>query len=132
MKLLVDTIVFIWLVQQEPIPPRVLTQLKDPFNDLYVSVVTPWEMQIKVGVGKLKFSETVISIVQTQLSLSSMTLLPISLAVGSDRGGRVGPRGREHRVAGNRLGQRHDRRRAGGVGTAGGRTGPGRLKGGGD
>lgn len=79
MRLLVDTHVFLWLVQQEPLPAGVLVQLEDPANQLYVSLVTPWEMQVKVGVGKLKLADSVRLIFETQLAASSMTLLPITL-----------------------------------------------------
>ena len=79
MRLLIDTNVFLWLIEQGPIPANVLGQLEDPANELYVSLVTPWEMQIKVGVGKLKLAAAVRSVLQTQLLASSMTLLPITL-----------------------------------------------------
>ena len=79
MRLLLDTNVFLWLVQQEPIPAGVLAQLEDPSNELFASLVTPWEMQIKVGVGKLKLAQSVRSVFQAQLIASSMTLLPIAL-----------------------------------------------------
>ncbi len=79
MRLLLDTHVFLWLVQQEPIPPRVLMQLENSSNELYISVVTPWEMQVKVGAGKLSLTGPAGSIVQKQLADSSMSLLPITL-----------------------------------------------------
>lgn len=79
MKLLLDTNVFLWLVKQQPIPPNALAQLEDLSNELYISLVTPWEMQIKVGIGKLKLAGSVPSVTQTQLTASSMTLLPITL-----------------------------------------------------
>lgn len=79
MKLLVDTHVFLWLVQQEPIPRRVLAQLEDLSNELFVSVVTPWEMQLKIGVGKLSLGRSVQSVVETQITRSAMALLPITL-----------------------------------------------------
>ncbi len=79
MKLLVDTHVFLWLVQQEPIPRRVLAQLEDLSNELFVSVVTPWEMQLKIGIGKLTLGRSVQSVVETQIRCSAMALLPITL-----------------------------------------------------
>ena len=41
MKLLVDTHVFLWRVQLEPIPPRVRARLENASNDLFVGVVPP-------------------------------------------------------------------------------------------
>jgi len=78
-KLLLDTSVFLYLVHDRPIPSRVRAALEDPRNDIYLSLVTPWEMQIKVGTGGIKLNQSVRSIIDAQLAHGSYTLLPITL-----------------------------------------------------
>lgn len=79
MRLLLDTHVLIWLVDSEPMPQSVMDALEDKSNELFVSAVTPWEMQIKQGTGKLKLSRSVSSIVQVELSRGNVHWLPVSL-----------------------------------------------------
>lgn len=54
MTYLLDTHTFLWLLREpERVPPRVLGIASDRSAVLVLSVVTPWEMAIKAGVGKL-------------------------------------------------------------------------------
>ncbi|MEE8057872.1 MAG: type II toxin-antitoxin system VapC family toxin [Pseudomonadales bacterium] len=54
MKLLLDTHVFLWLAcQSNQLPADVLSLCEIPENQLYLSVVSNWEMQIKHQLGKL-------------------------------------------------------------------------------
>ena len=54
MKLLLDTQVFLWIATDSARLPRDLrTVLRDPFNDLYLSVVSSWEIAVKARSGKL-------------------------------------------------------------------------------
>ena len=57
MKLLLDTHIFIWWVDQpEKLSPAALSALEDEANELLLSVASVWEMQIKIQLGKLKLS----------------------------------------------------------------------------
>ena len=80
MRLLLDTHVFLWLVQEHPVPPAVLAKLEDRDNDVFLSLVTPWEMQIKVGTGQLALAQTIRATVETALARDAVRLLPITLA----------------------------------------------------
>lgn len=54
MKLLLDTHAFMWWHSEpECIPKNTLTLLQDPDNEVILSVVSLWEMQIKIQLGKL-------------------------------------------------------------------------------
>jgi PIN domain nuclease of toxin-antitoxin system len=54
LKLLLDTRVFIWWASgPERLSDRVLSLCEDRANTLVLSVVSAWEMQIKVQLGKL-------------------------------------------------------------------------------
>ncbi|HEY6215536.1 MAG TPA: type II toxin-antitoxin system VapC family toxin [Pyrinomonadaceae bacterium] len=60
MKLLLDTHIFIWWADQpEKLPPATLSALEDDANELLLSVVSVWEMQIKIQLGKLKLTSAV-------------------------------------------------------------------------
>ena len=56
MKYLLDTHAFLWGSSRSPdeIPDHARAILADPSSDLLISIVIPWEMAIKSGVGKLK------------------------------------------------------------------------------
>ena len=51
MKLLLDTNAFIMLVERRPLPDPARIQVEDYRNDLYLSLISPWEMQIKKWVS---------------------------------------------------------------------------------
>lgn len=54
MKLLLDTHAFLyWDMQKERLSDKVLELLEDPQNDLYLSLASIWEIQIKLQIGKL-------------------------------------------------------------------------------
>ncbi len=54
MKLLLDTHVFLWIAtNDERLPRELKTILREPANDLYLSVVSSWEIAVKARSGKL-------------------------------------------------------------------------------
>lgn len=54
MKLLLDTCTFLWLVQgNKNIPVTVRDTFSDPDNDIYLSVISAWEVNIKYQLGRL-------------------------------------------------------------------------------
>ncbi len=60
MKLLLDTHIFIWQADEpEKLSSVVLAALEDETNDLILSVVSAWEIQIKIQLGKLKLSQPI-------------------------------------------------------------------------
>src|SRR5215210_395191 len=57
MKLLLDTHAFVWWASNSAkLPAAVSAHCSDPTNTLLLSVVSVWEMQIKIQLGKLKVS----------------------------------------------------------------------------
>ena len=80
MKLLLDTHVFIWW-DSEParLSPRALALCQDPQNTLLLSVVSLWEMQIKLQLGKLKLALPLKEIVQGQRRTNDVEILPVTL-----------------------------------------------------
>ncbi len=54
MRLLIDTHVFLWLESEpERIAPDARAIIEDTANELYLSVVSGWEIAIKHALGKL-------------------------------------------------------------------------------
>jgi PIN domain nuclease of toxin-antitoxin system len=55
MKLLLDTHVWLWFVRGDATLPRPFdAAIRDPGNDVVLSVVSAWEVQIKTAIGKLQ------------------------------------------------------------------------------
>lgn len=54
MKLLLDTHVFLWcLGDPAKLSAKERTAVRDPDNELYLSLASAWEIEIKRGLGKL-------------------------------------------------------------------------------
>ncbi len=54
MKLLLDTHVFLWYISGDSrLPTAMLNAIRDPNNEVYLSVVSVWESIIKYQLGKL-------------------------------------------------------------------------------
>jgi PIN domain nuclease of toxin-antitoxin system len=80
MKLLLDTHSFIFYVDRpDALPSAARAALEDPSNDLFLSLVSPWEMQIKSTLGKLQLGKPVAELVQAELDRAAIQLLPITL-----------------------------------------------------
>lgn len=80
MNLLLDTHVFLWLNQQpEKLSANVLAQCEDSKNTLYLSHVSPWEIQIKSKLGKLNLQSPLQEMIATQQRDNDLKLLPITL-----------------------------------------------------
>jgi len=78
MNLLLDTHIFIWMLN-EPIQlgVKLTTILGDPNHSLFLSIASVWEMQIKVNTGKLQMPTSVRDFVTTYRLLNNIHSLPI-------------------------------------------------------
>lgn len=80
MKLLLDTHTLIWwTLTPERLSQRVLSLLGDSNNDLILSVVSVWEMQIKLQLGKLKLNKPLASLIDSQQQTNGIQILPVEL-----------------------------------------------------
>jgi PIN domain nuclease of toxin-antitoxin system len=80
MKLLLDTQVFLWLVQSpEKVSKKPFESCNDPSNLLLFSLVSVWELQIKSQLGKLAFNMPLREMVEEQQRLNGIQILPIRL-----------------------------------------------------
>lgn len=64
MKLLLDSNVFVFIVQQpDRLPERARAAIVDPANTRYLSLVKPWELQIKSSLAKFQLAKPIREIV---------------------------------------------------------------------
>ena len=81
MNLLLDTNIFIWLNDSpQRIPDRIMSIVTDPANNLSLSLVSVWEMQIKIQLGKLELQDSLQQILTTQHSDNNLQILGIDLS----------------------------------------------------
>jgi PIN domain nuclease of toxin-antitoxin system len=81
MKLLLDTHAFIWW-DSEPnrVSPNALAQCQNRANELWLSVASVWETQIKLQLGKLRLSLPLAKLIESQQQTNGLQVLPITLA----------------------------------------------------
>jgi PIN domain nuclease of toxin-antitoxin system len=80
MRLLLDTHVLLWWHDQ---PARLTETAYDAINDLgndvFISVVNGWEMQIKAQLGKLTLPKPLHVILQEEQATNGFRLLPVTI-----------------------------------------------------
>ena len=78
MKLLLDTHALLWwLSDDDQLGPHARDLIADPANDVSVSVVSLWEIQVKTRVGKLSAE---LRDILREIEAQAFTLLPIAPA----------------------------------------------------
>ena len=87
MKLLLDTHAFIWW-DSDPaqLSARALAALRDPANEVWLSVASVWEMVVKAQLGKLTLRLPLPDIVRQQQA-NGLRVLPVILAQRAGRRG---------------------------------------------
>ncbi|CAG0997147.1 hypothetical protein ANRL4_02860 [Anaerolineae bacterium] len=80
MNYLLDTHAFIWLNgSPSRLSPRVTALCSDPAHTLWLSLVSVWEMQIKLRLGKLRLPAPLPTIISSQQTTNRIQLLSIEL-----------------------------------------------------
>jgi PIN domain nuclease of toxin-antitoxin system len=81
MKLLLDTHIFLWLIEGSPnLSAAAPAALADPANALYLSVASVWELAIKTGNKKLALIDPLDTFVGKWTVAYQIALLPIDTA----------------------------------------------------
>jgi PIN domain nuclease of toxin-antitoxin system len=77
MKILLDTHIFIWFVENDDQLSLSLKQYIDNIqNEIYVSIATLWEIAIKVSLGKLEMSIDILTLI-AKIEENGFVILPI-------------------------------------------------------
>jgi PIN domain nuclease of toxin-antitoxin system len=78
MKLLLDTHTVLWIViKPEKLSSQAKALLLNEENTLYISIVSTWEIAIKISLGKLSDLKDGVGIIFSKISEMPITLLPI-------------------------------------------------------
>jgi PIN domain nuclease of toxin-antitoxin system len=80
MKLLLDTHTFIWWDSDPPrLSPHVFEICRDSENLLLLSVVSVWEIQIKLLLGRLTLGLPLPELIDAQRRINRIEVLPVNL-----------------------------------------------------
>ncbi|MGA7362957.1 MAG: type II toxin-antitoxin system VapC family toxin [Candidatus Dormiibacterota bacterium] len=71
-----DTHVLLWWLADRRLTPNARSVIADPYNAVFVSAATAWEISIKSSLGKLRAPDDL----SAQLESNGFSSLPISLA----------------------------------------------------
>jgi PIN domain nuclease of toxin-antitoxin system len=78
-RLLVDTHAFLWWIAEDArLSMTAGERLKDRANEVFVSMVSVWEIAIKVGIGRLRLPGELGGFLADQLAISGFAVLPIT------------------------------------------------------
>lgn len=81
MRVLLDTHAFIWWdIEPTRLSPHALALCQNPNNQLVLSVVSVWEMEIKMQLGKLDFVKPLEDMIAEQQRTNNIEILPVRLA----------------------------------------------------
>ncbi len=81
MKLLLDSHSFVWW-RDEPVKlsPTAFAEISNPINDVFLSVVTVWELQIKTALNKFTIKGGLETAVKNEQQNNSFQILPVNLS----------------------------------------------------
>jgi PIN domain nuclease of toxin-antitoxin system len=78
MRLLLDTHVLIWIIlDPDKLSKRVESLFVDRNHEIFISIVSIWEMQIKTQLGKLSFNLPLAELIESQQQVNDLQLLSI-------------------------------------------------------
>lgn len=78
MRLLLDTVAFLWITLDDPRLSRTARQaFGDPANQVYLSVVSSWEIALKHSAGKLPLPEPLAWFIVAQRRIHGIQVLPL-------------------------------------------------------
>jgi PIN domain nuclease of toxin-antitoxin system len=79
-RYLLDTHTFLWFVDNDPkLSAKAPGEIRNPNNEIFLSLISVWEIVIKVSIGKLSFSMPFESSLMFQLNTNGIQLLDLKL-----------------------------------------------------
>lgn len=80
MRLLLDTHTFIWWdLEPTRLSSRAFALCQNPNHQLVLSVVSVWEMEIKMQLSKLHFTKPLVDMIAEQQRINNLEILPVTL-----------------------------------------------------
>jgi PIN domain nuclease of toxin-antitoxin system len=80
MKILLDTHAFLWWVADDPkLSTNAKAIIANPDNEIYLSVVSAWEIIIKVGTGKLTLMEPPETYIPSRIASNQFEILSVQM-----------------------------------------------------
>lgn len=80
MNVLLDTHTLLWFITDDPrLSQTALELIDDPSNDKFVSIVSIWEIAIKVSTGKITLTAPFDELFPHQLQINGFDLLPVKI-----------------------------------------------------
>jgi PIN domain nuclease of toxin-antitoxin system len=84
MRLLLDTHIFLWYITDDRrLSAQAANAVTDAANDVYLSVVSLWEILVKYQLGKLSLPSPADQYVQRRLDQHGIVSLPLEAAAAS-------------------------------------------------
>jgi len=77
-SVLLDTHTFIWLSEDDPNLPIAMREIIDGTDDVFVSVISFWEIAIELSLGKITLNES-FNDIEARFNDTRLILLPISI-----------------------------------------------------
>jgi PIN domain nuclease of toxin-antitoxin system len=78
MRILLDTCSFLWIITDAPeLTPSARELFRDPANDVFLSVVSTWEIALKNALGRLPLPESPERYVPNQREQHGIESLPL-------------------------------------------------------
>jgi len=79
MRLLLDTCALLWFLRNDAeLSESAALAIEDPANEVFVSVVSIWEIAIKAGLGKIRIPNDFESGLEQKLTQDGFTLLNVT------------------------------------------------------
>lgn len=79
MKIIIDTHTFLWFINEQPELSATIKTLIESDTDVLLSVVSLWEIAVKVSIGKMTLPDTFEQFIPEQLMINDIEILPIAL-----------------------------------------------------
>ena len=81
MNLLLDSHAFKWW-RDEPnkLSPTAFAEISNPKNEVFISVVTVWELQIKIALDKFSVKNGLETAIKDEIQNNGFLILPVELA----------------------------------------------------
>lgn len=78
MRLLLDTCTLLWFLRDDAeLSERAASAIEDPTSEVFVSVVSIWEIAIKAGLGKIRAPDHFENGLEQELERNGFTLLDV-------------------------------------------------------